>query len=66
MDQGERMNVSPAQAAFLIPVLERGLRGEQAVPPYGLPLARWPIPKAQVFGGFFQLFNPFSSKAFFG
>ena len=29
--QGVRMNVSPAQAAFLIRVLERGIRGVQAV-----------------------------------
>ena len=49
MAQGVRMNVSPAQAAFLIRVLERGIRGEPAVVSYELTLARELIPKAQDF-----------------
>ena len=43
------MYVSPAQAAFLLPLLERGIRGEQAVASCELTLARELISKAQVF-----------------
>ena len=49
MAEGVRMNVSPAQAAFLIRVLGRGIRGEQAVVSYELTRARELITKAQVF-----------------
>ena len=49
MAQGVRMNVSPARAAFLIRVLERGIRGEQAGAAYELTLARELITKAQGF-----------------
>ena len=49
MAQGVRMNVSPAQAAYLIRVLERGIRGEQAVASHDLTLARDHITQAQDF-----------------
>ena len=49
MGKGVRVKVSPAPAAFLIHVLERGIRGERAVASDVLSLARELNTKAQVF-----------------